>query len=301
MDKEERYQKGRRVTILALIINFLLTVFKLFAGILGKSHVLIADAIHSLSDFITDFIVLAGLKFSSKPKDERHPYGHGKIETVTTGIIGIGLIIIGLKIGYDGVLASINPMTIPTSLALFAAIISIIVKEAIYRYTVFIGKRINSPSIIANAWHHRSDALSSIAALIGISGAQMGLAFLDPLAAVFVAILIVKVGGEITLNSFKELIETSVDKELIKEIESTVLSISDVKEAHKIKARNVGTSIIIELHIEVDEDMTVKKGHDIAKEVEYTLKTQFQNVESVTVHVCPAKTLYGASKEKLKN
>lgn len=301
MDREERYKKGRRVTLIALITNILLTGLKLFAGILGKSHVLIADAVHSLSDFVTDFIVLASLKFSSKPKDEGHPYGHGKIETVTTGIIGFGLIIVGLKIGYEGVLASINPMTIPTSLALFAAIISILVNEALYRYTVLIGKRINSQSIIANAWHHRSDALSSIAALIGISGAQMGWAFLDPLAAAFVAILIVKVGGEITLNSFKELIETSVDKELIKEIKSKVLSILDVKQAHKIKARNVGTSIIIELHIEVEGEMTVKKGHDIAKEVEYTLKTQLQNVESVTVHVCPVKTLQSASKENLKN
>lgn len=287
---EERYKKGRGVTILALIINILLTTFKLFAGIVGKSHVLIADAIHSLSDFITDFIVLAGLRFSSKPKDEHHPYGHGKIETVTTGIIGFGLILVGLKIAYNGVLATIHPKAIPTFLALFAAIISILANEGLYRYTVFVGKKINSQSVIANAWHHRSDALSSIAAFVGIGGAQLGFPFLDPLAAVFVSVLIIKVGGEITLSSFKELIETSVDRDLLEEIGLKALSIPGVKETHKIKARNVGTSVVVELHIEVDENMTVRKGHDIATEVENILKSKIQNVESVTVHVCPAKT-----------
>ena len=287
---EIRYNKGRGPILIGLVINTALTVFKFFAGFFGKSHVMIADAVHSLSDIVTDLIVLVGLKFSSKPKDEVHPYGHGKIETVSAEIVGAGLIIAGLKIGYEGIHASLfHPKTIPTLLPLFAAVISIFVKEGLYRYTAFVGKRINSQAVIANAWHHRSDALSSVAAFIGIGGARLGFAFLDPLAAVFVAAMVVKVGGEIILTSFKELIETSVDKNMIKEIGARALSIPDVKEVHAIKARNVGSSVVVELHIEVDENMSVKKGHSIAGEVEQVLKTDIKDIETVTVHVEPAK------------
>jgi len=288
---EEKYAKGKGAVLFGFIINIILTVFKFWAGVIGKSQVMIADAVHSFSDLTTDIIVLIGLKFSCKPKDKVHPYGHGKIETVATGIVGLGLIIVGLEIGYEGIHASIfHPKTVPTFIALVAAVVSIAVKEGLYRYTVFVGKKIGSQSVIANAWHHRSDAFSSVAALAGIAGSQMGWVILDPLAAALVAVMIVKVGIEIGLASFKELIESSVDEKMIRAISEKALTVQDVREVHAIKARNVGTSIFVELHIEVDENMTVKESHTVAGEVENVLKADMADIESVTVHVEPAKS-----------
>lgn len=288
MTKNARYNEGKKVTIVSILTNMCLIFFKLLAGILGQSSAMIADAVHSISDLVTDIVVIFGLKYSTQPSDEQHPYGHEKIETLVSLILGIFLVGVGIKIGYDGIKAIFyHPPVSPTMIAVVAAFVSLASKEILYRYTVWVGKKIKSRAVIANAWHHRSDALSSLVAAIGIIGSMSGFRILDPLAAAFIAIFIIIIGIEISMGASSELIESSVDEELVGKIRKIAIGTPRVAGAHKIRARQIGSSIFAEIHIEVTADMNVADSHFIAEEVEKKIKENIKTVKEVLVHVEP--------------
>jgi len=283
-----RYSEGKRVTLFSVWINISLIILKLFAGIFGRSSAIIADAVHSTSDLVTDIVVIVGLKYSTKPGDKQHPYGHEKIETLVSLVLGIFLVGVGIKIGYNGgKTVFFNSPTNPTIIALAAALTSLTVKEILYRYTLFIGERINSKSIIANAWHHRTDALSSLVAMVGIAGNMMGVKMLDPVAAIFIAFFIVKTGVRIIKDTSSELIESSISKELTKKMKEIASRTEGVLGVHNIRARYIGSSIFVEIHIEVAGNIKVKEGHFIADEVERKIMENITQVREVLVHVDP--------------
>ncbi|HPA48809.1 MAG TPA: cation diffusion facilitator family transporter [Methanofastidiosum sp.] len=292
---EERVDKGVKVTFNGLIVNILLTIFKFLAGILGQSAAMIADAVHSVSDTASDIVVLLGFRYVKKPIDDSHNYGHGKIETLSTSIVGAMLIVVALLIvssGIEQLLRSLRGEIIPRPalIALFAAVLSIVVKEFLYQYTVKVGKKINSSLIIANAWHHRSDAFSSIGTMIGIGGAIFlgeKWRILDPIAAIFVSILILKVAIDILKDSISELIETSVDDELKKEIYDTVSKVEGVKDYHKLRIRRVGNYYSMSLHILVDKSMTIAEAHKISYNVEEEIRILLGPESIVTIHLEP--------------
>ncbi len=215
LNKSEKYLAGKRGTVIGAATNLLLSMLKLAAGIFGRSEALIADAVHSLSDLVSDIVVLVSLKVAQKPVDESRPYGYGKVETVGTGALGIILIAVAVGMFWDAV-KSINEgvSSVPTGIALAGAFFSILANEMLFRYSIKVGRRVHSPSVIANAWHHRSDALSSLAALAGAGAAMMGWPIFDPIAALIVTVLIFKVGWEIISESFKDIIDTAVKKEI---------------------------------------------------------------------------------------
>jgi len=292
---EERVDKGVKVTFNGLIVNIILTIFKFLAGILGQSAAMIADAVHSVSDTASDIVVLLGFRYVKKPIDDSHNYGHGKIETLSTSIVGAMLIVVALLIvssGIEQLLRSLRGEIIPRPalIALFAAVLSIVVKEFLYQYTVKVGKEINSSLIIANAWHHRSDAFSSIGTMIGIGGAIFlgeKWRILDPIAAIFVSILILKVAIDILKDSISELIETSVDDELKKEIYDTVSKVEGVKDYHKLRIRRVGNYYSMSLHILVDKSMTIAEAHKISYNVEEEIRILLGPESIVTIHLEP--------------
>lgn len=296
MEKELiRSKEARKVTLVGFFINALLTTFKLVAGIFGKSGAMVADAVHSLSDFLTDIVVLIGFKLTSKPEDECHNYGHDKYETLATVIISVALAFVGyqiLKSGIINVLLVINGGILPKpgSIALIAAIISIISKELLYRYTVIAGKKINSSSVIANAWHHRSDAFSSIGTMIGIGGAIIfgqRWTILDPIASIIVSLFIFKVAYDIFIPSINELVEKSLSNEVRERIEEAFNELQDVKDYHKLRMRRVGTKAVIESHVLVDENLNIKDAHDIAGKVETRIKGLVGENSIVTIHIEP--------------
>lgn len=292
---EERVDKGVKVTFNGLIVNIILTIFKFLAGILGQSAAMVADAVHSVSDTASDIVVLLGFRYVKKPIDDSHNYGHGKIETLSTSIVGAMLIVVALLIvssGIEQLLRSLRGEIIPRPalIALFAAVLSIVVKEFLYQYTVKVGKEINSSLIIANAWHHRSDAFSSIGTMIGIGGAIFlgeKWRILDPIAAIFVSILILKVAIDILKDSISELIETSVDDELKKEIYDTVSKVEGVKDYHKLRIRRVGNYYSMSLHILVDKSMTIAEAHKISYNVEEEIRSLLGPESIVTIHLEP--------------
>ena len=292
---EERVDKGVKVTFNGLIVNIILTIFKFLAGILGQSAAMVADAVHSVSDTASDIVVLLGFRYVKKPIDDSHNYGHGKIETLSTSIVGAMLIVVALLIvssGIEQLLRSLRGEIIPRPalIALFAAVLSIVVKEFLYQYTVKVGKEINSSLIIANAWHHRSDAFSSIGTMIGIGGAIFlgeKWRILDPIAAIFVSILILKVAIDILKDSISELIETSVDDELKKEIYGTVSKVEGVKDYHKLRIRRVGNYYSMSLHILVDRSMTIAEAHKISYNVEEEIRNLLGPESIVTIHLEP--------------
>ena len=293
-----RSKVARKVTFLGFFVNILLTIFKLMAGIIGKSSAMVADAIHSLSDFLTDIVVLVGFKLTSKPEDECHNYGHDKYETLTTVIISLVLAFVGYQILKSGVINVVSvvkgeSLPKPKWIAFLAAILSIVLKEVLYRYTVFMGKKINSPSIIANAWHHRSDAFSSIGTTLGIAGAILlgkNWVILDPIASIIVSIFIFKVSYEILIPSINELVEKSLDSEAREQIERVFHDFHEIKEYHKLRMRKVGTKIVIECHIMVDERLNIKEAHEIATDLELRIKDLIGEASIVTIHIEPYHT-----------
>jgi cation diffusion facilitator family transporter len=268
---------------------------KLFAGLFGRSAAMVADAVHSLSDSATDVVVLFGFRISRKPADRDHNFGHGKVETLSATIIGIALLAVGIRLlagGSTSIYLSLGGSILPQPglIALAAAILSIVVKEGLYHYTLKTGQAINSPAVIANAWHHRSDALSSVAALAGISGAILlgkhG-RLLDPLAAVVVSVLIIKVAISILCKSLNELLEASLDDDAQRTIIDTVSKVPGALNPHNLKTRRIGSSVAITIHIEVDKNLTVLQSHDIATDVERSLRELFGEDTFVSVHIEP--------------
>jgi len=296
MEKElMRSQKGKRVTIIGFWGNAILTVCKIYAGLVGKSGAMLADGIHSLSDFLTDVVVLVGLKFTEQPEDDCHNYGHDKYETLATAIISLFLAIVGfeiLKSGASNIILVIRGGKLPSPgiIALIAAFISIGVKELLYRYTLKIGKEINSNAVIANAWHHRSDAFSSIGTLLGIGGAILlgeKWAILDPIASVIVSVFIFKVSFEILKPALNELMECSLSEEEIIKVINIINNCEKVKGYHHLRSRRLGTKVVIEFHIFVESILDIKSAHEIATGIEIEMKKEFGELSVITIHIEP--------------
>ena len=296
-EKSSREKGIYKVTIVGSVVNFLLLVFKFFAGITGHSAAMLADAVHSLSDFITDIVVIVFVRIAGKPEDKGHDYGHGKYETLATAIIGVLLFCVGFGIFWNGA-SSIytflqgGQLESPGVVALVAALVSIVSKEILYQYTVIQGKKLNSQAVVANAWHHRSDALSSIGTAIGIGGAILlgdHWRVLDPIAAVVVSFFIMKVSVQLLIPCVDELLEKSLPDDVEKEIEQTVLSFPGVSQPHHLRTRRIGSYYAIEIHVRMDGKITLEEAHGTATAIENKLKEMFGKGTHVGIHVEPTK------------
>ncbi len=294
MDRQKQIYK---VTLAGGAVNVILLAFKFIAGILGHSAAMIADAVHSLSDFITDLIVLIFVHISGRPQDKSHDYGHGKYETLALTVIGIALLIVAVGIFHNGALRIAawwrgDELEAPGMLALWAALISIILKELTYRYTIRNARKLDSPALEANAWHHRSDALSSIGTAIGIGGAVLlgkRWAVLDPVASVVVGAFIVKVAIELILQGMRDLLEHSLPDEIEDEIMQIAKSEPDVIEPHDLRTRHIGNRYAIELHILMNGNITLSKAHDHADSIESRLKQRFGDDTHIAIHMEPTE------------
>ncbi len=282
---------GRNVTLIGALVNVILIGLKLLAGIFGKSNALIADAVHSISDLFTDVVVLIGIWRGRRPPDDKHPFGHGRIEALFTAIVGISLVVTALYLGIQAAKnIYLHHESYPNALAIVGAGISIILKEALYQYTVLTGRRMKSQLVVANAWHHRSDAFSSVAVLTGVTLAQIKPSWhiFDAFAALLVSFFILKVGLDIMGDTFRELSDTAPNTETMKSIRQCALSAEGVMEVHDLRVRTSGGLYQIEIHIVVDAALTVKEGHGIAKAVEECLINDIGDVGRAIVHVDPA-------------
>ena len=280
-----------------MFVNMVLFAFKLVAGLVGRSGAMIADAVHSASDFATDIVVLAFVRISAKPRDDDHHWGHGKYETLASLIIGIALFTVGVEILLDSAekITAVTKGEVlprPGAIAIVAAALSIVAKELLYRYTIHIGKQTESPSVVANAWHHRSDALSSIGALLGIGAAYFlgeKWRIADPIAAIVVAALIMKVAIDLCRTALAELLEKSLPRAVEEEILSIILATPNVYKPHNLRTRRIGADIAIEVHIRVEGNMTVNESHEISKQIEIALRDRFGERTAVAIHIEPLK------------
>lgn len=296
-NQEDRTQQIYKVTLAGSAVNLVLVLFKFTAGIIGCSAAMVADAVHSLSDLVTDIIVLVFVKISGRPADEDHHYGHGKYETLATFIVGISLLAVGVMLIADTVekVTSVihgNTLQSPGLIALIAAIVSIILKEAAYRFTAKVGKRLNSNAVIANAWHHRTDALSSIGTGLGI-GASIVLgsewAILDPLAAAIVSIFIIVAAAKLLLGAINELMEKSLPKAVEDRIISIVAEDSSLVEPHHLRTRSVGNVYSIEMHVRMPGETSLLEAHNHTLSLEKRLREEFGEGTLVNIHMEPIK------------
>lgn len=286
-----------KVTILGSVVNFVLVVLKLLAGILGRSSAMIADGVHSLSDFVTDVIVLIFVNVASQPRDERHNYGHGKFETLATVLVGVILFFVGLFLFWESLQKIISAahgdiLPRPHGMVLIIGFVSIISKEWLFRVTRKVARKINSPVLEANGWHHRSDAMSSIGVVIGVGGAMLfseKWRVLDPIAAAIVSVFILKVAYDIIVPAIKELLEISLSVEVQNKINDIILSVDNTLDPHSLRTRSVGANYSIEFHVRVDGEMSVKQSHDIVDEIEKKLRLEFGQETFLSIHVEPVK------------
>lgn len=291
----KRLKEANRITWIGFIVNALLTLLKFLAGFFGNSRAMIADGVHSLSDLVSDLVVLIGLKAGSKPIDDTHDYGHGKYETLCTLILALMIFAAGCGILYSGIQALMAnaggmPIKKPSWIAAAAAVLSLIVKEILFQMTIRVGKRLNSDITVANAWHHRSDAFSSIATTLGIFGALVlneKWRILDPLAAIVVSIFIIKVAYKFFKDSINELLEKSLNPELEDKIVMLVSEVGGVVNPHDLKTRKIGNAIAIDIHIEVHPDMGIVEAHNIATVVEERIKDNFGQDTFISIHMEP--------------
>ncbi|MBO7601644.1 MAG: cation transporter [Bacteroidaceae bacterium] len=291
----ERNKEIYKVTFIGGAVNVVLLLFKFVAGILGNSAAMVADAVHSLSDFVTDIIVILFVRISGKPKDKSHDYGHGKYETLAMTIIGMALLAVAIGILYSGVMKIVfwgkgGELEAPGNLALWAALLSVVLKEAVYRYSMLKARQLNSQAVEANAWHHRSDALSSIGTAIGIGGAiflGQRWTVLDPIASVIVGIFIVHVSIGMLRNGIGDLMEQSLPDDVENEILRLAGSVEGVEEPHDLRTRRIGNHYAIELHILMNGQISLREAHDKASEVEELLRLHYGDETHVVVHVEP--------------
>ena len=291
----DRKKEIRDITLWGAVVNLLLTAGKLCAGIFGRSGAMVADGIHSLSDLLSDAVVLIFTHISSKGKDRDHSFGHGKFETLATLIVSIILLAVGIGILRSGVRDIVDVLTgseipVPGSIALIAAAVSIAAKEILYHATVKVGKRVESTVVIANAWHHRSDALSSIGALVGIGGAMLlgdKWVILDPIASCCISVAVMAVALRMATPSLAELLETSLPEEIEQEIIATASAVKGVNDVHELKTRRNGVSFIIDAHIVVNPDISIVEAHDIATDVEEALRLRYGYQTQMSIHVEP--------------
>lgn len=285
----------RNITVLSIWINIVLTALKFAAGILGRSQALIADAVHSLSDFATDIAVLVGLRYSSKPVDQDHPYGHGKYETIVAAIIALALGYVGFRIAGSAIQRIFHamhgdPLTMPSAFAFWAAVVSIGAKEWLYRATMKVARDAGSSSLVANAWHHRSDAFSSIATAAGVGAAAFlgnDWLILDPIAALFVSIFILKIAWQIMREQVGFLTDRNLGPEVCAEILALAQSIPGIAEPHKLRTRMVGRIAVIDLHIRLRADLPLREAHEIATTLEHALQQRFGKETIVNLHLEP--------------
>lgn len=291
----DRFQEAQFASILGIVVNLILAVIKGIGGILGNSRALLADAVHSASDVLSSIAVLVGIRAAQKPPDSEHPYGHGKAENIATLIVAILLAVVGLEILMDAISVIWSETESNTSmLALYIVLFSILVKESLFQYKNRLGKKINSPAIIADAWHHRSDAISSLIAFIGIGLSIWGanseipfLAYLDPIASAIIAVIIMWMGFSLGKEAVKISLEIVLDEEDTKKFLDTINKIEGVKKIDALHARSHGSYVIIDAKISVDSDITVDEGHTIAVNVKEKLMKQHEGVQDVHVHVNP--------------
>ena len=298
MQKIERKQKIIRATLTGSMVNLLLVVLKFSAGILGRSSAMIADAVHSLSDFVTDLVVLICIRISSRPCDKDHEYGYGKFETLATAIIGVVLFGVGLKLMWEGGDRIVGycfrgeTLTRPGIIAFFAALVSVLSKEVLYRYTRRVGKQTESQTLVANAWHHRTDAFSSVGAALGIGGAiLLGPKWyvLDPIVAVLVSVLVLRVAVELIGPAMNELLEKSLPAEIEGEIRHIITTVPGVTSPYNLRTRRVGRCVVINAHVRVKGDLSVTEAHRLTRIVETRLKARFGPDTLINLHVVPMK------------
>ncbi len=270
-------------------INLLLSIGKLIVGYIGHSQALIADGLHSLSDLISDGMVLLATHHSNIDADDDHPYGHARYETAATIALALLLAGVGIGIGIDAFTHILDQKVLetPTSLTLVVATLSIFSKEVLYQYTMRVAKRVKSKLLEANAWHHRSDAISSIVVFIGIAGAMLGYPLLDSIAAIIVAVMICKIGWELGFQGFQELVDTGLEPETLQAMKDTILSVDGVNQMHMLRTRRMGHSVLADVHILVSPKLSVSEGHQISEAVELALINNFNEVNDITVHIDP--------------
>ena len=295
MENQERTAQAIHVTWVGFWTNFILTIFKLLAGFFGKSTAMIADGVHSLSDFITDVIVIVFVGISGKERDKDHQYGHGKFETFASFLVSLALVVVGVFIFLNGLTKVIqiikgNVIEPPSMIAFVAALVSIVTKEWVYRYTVKTGKKIDNQAVIANAWHHRSDAFSSLGTGIGIGGAIFfgeQARILDPIAGIIVSFFIVQVAIKILVPSVNELLERSLPEETEKEIFQILETNPEILSYHNLKTRKIGNIFAIDVHIKLDPSTTFVRSHEVATDIENKLRNRFGKQTIINIHTEP--------------
>lgn len=295
--EENRNRQIYRVTLMGSLVNVLLLVFKFVAGILGNSAALIADAVHSLSDFLTDIVVIVFVRIAGMPEDKNHDYGHGKYETLATAIIGMALLAVGVMICYDGVCKIYLAVTgcllpRPGFIALAAALVSIAMKEWAYRFTAYTGRKVGSQAVVANAWHHRSDALSSVGTAVGVGGAMcLGAEWtvLDPIAAVVVSLFIIVTALKLLKQTMDELTERSLPDDIEDEIVDIAEQEPCVSSIHHLRTRRIGNNIAITMHLRLPGNTTLYHAHEHASNIEHRLRERFGNGTFIGLHLEPTK------------
>ena len=286
---QQRHQAINQVTLWGVFVNLVLAITKLAGGFFGHSQALIADGLHSLSDLASDAMVFVAAKHASEDADEEHPYGHARFETIATVALAVLLIIVGLGIAYDAIVSLVTdePIDKPDMFTLWIAAFSILSNEGLYHYTKFVGNRIRSNLLLANAWHHRSDAVSSIVVLVGIAGTQLNMPKLDAYAAIIVALMIARIGFKLGYDSVQELVDASLEPELVENIRRKILAHEGVRELHMLRTRRLGHHAHVDVHIQVAPRLSVSEGHHISETVEKTLMESFDAINDVTVHIDP--------------
>lgn len=291
INDNERYRIGNRIAWITVLMNILLAIGKIAVGLISNSTAILADGVHTVSDIISSIGIIISFLIAKKPEDIDHHYGHEKAESIAGFVLSLLLISVGIKIGYSAVLIIFSgTIKTPGVLAIWAALISVFAKELQFRIAFYGGKKINSSALIADAWHHRSDALSSIAALIGIVGARMGYKVLDPIAGLIVSIIVVKVGIQLFLQGYRELMDTSIEEGKLYKLAHKLLENSQINNINEIRTRRHGTKVFVDIKICVDPHLTVSEGHDVAEEVENIIYNSIDNVKDVLVHVNPCKS-----------
>jgi len=285
----QRYQQTRKITVIGAVVNVILAGIKIVVGVIGHSQALVADGIHSFSDLLTDILVIIAAKHSAQDADADHPYGHGRFETVFTVALGGFLIVVGGGIAIDAIRRVAQPDTLlePSLWTLVIAAASIGSKEVLYHYTMHVAKKLRSNMLRANAWHHRTDAISSVIVFLGIGGTLLGMNYLDAVAAVGVALLIGKIGWDLCAQSIRELVDTALEPDRVHKIEQTIHSVPGVKHLHMLRTRQMGGNALVDVHIQVDPKLSVSEGHYISEKVRTLLIRQIDEVTDVLVHIDP--------------
>ena len=284
-----RYRTVRKVTLVGAVVDLLLGVAKVVVGITSGSQALVADGVHSFSDLATDFLVLFAAKHAHREADAEHPYGHGRIETVATVVLGVALVLVAVGIGYDAVRRLLDQGLLlhPGWLALVVAVISVISKEVIYQYTARVARELRSKMLLANAWHSRSDAISSIIVVIGVLGTMAGYPYLDAVAAIAVGLMIAKIGWDLLWKSVQELIDSALDPEQVEAIRKIIMAVDGVRACHMLRTRHLGSDALVDVHILVDPELSVSEGHQIGESVRKHLTVTMEDISDVTVHIDP--------------